>query len=102
MYFHKAVGGFRGLRIVSRPRIAVPFLDPAGDYTVLIGDWYKTNHSILQRTLDMGSSLGMLDGVLINGRGPNGASFTVDQASNNLEVLQIPNLYKFSKGRSER
>eukprot|EP01018_Ginkgo_biloba_P013935 Gb_05398 [translate_table: standard] len=79
MYFHKEGRGFRGLRIVSRPRIPVPFLDPAGDYIVLIGDWYKTNHSILWRTLDMGSVLGMLDDVLINGRRPNGASFTVDQ-----------------------
>ncbi|GLJ09331.1 hypothetical protein SUGI_0106750 [Cryptomeria japonica] len=79
MYMHKAAGGFGGLKIASRPRIPVPFPDPAGDYTVLIGDWYKTNHSILRQTLDMGSSLGMPDGILINGRGSNSTSFTVDQ-----------------------
>ncbi|KAL5984104.1 Monocopper oxidase-like protein sku5 [Asimina triloba] len=43
--FHKAAGGFGGIRILSRPRIPVPFPDPAGDYTVLIGDWYKKNHT---------------------------------------------------------
>jgi len=44
--FHKAAGGFGGIRILSRPRIPVPFDDPAGDYTVLIGDWYKLNHTV--------------------------------------------------------
>ena len=44
--FHKAAGGFGGIRILSRPRIPVPFPDPAGDYTVLIGDWYKSNHTV--------------------------------------------------------
>lgn len=45
--FHKAAGGFGGIRILSRPRIPVPFPDPAGDYTVLIGDWYKANHTVI-------------------------------------------------------
>lgn len=44
--FHKAAGGFGGIRILSRPRIPVPFDEPAGDYTVLIGDWYKANHTV--------------------------------------------------------
>lgn len=44
--FHKAAGGFGGIRILSRPRIPVPFPDPSGDYTVLIGDWYKSNHTV--------------------------------------------------------
>eukprot|EP00253_Pinus_taeda_P020000 PITA_20000 len=79
MYFHKAAGGFGGIKIVSRPLIPVPFPPLAGDYTVLIGDWYKTNHSILRQTLDSGSTLGMPDGVLINGQAPNSTSFTVDQ-----------------------
>lgn len=43
--FHKAAGGFGGIRILSRPLIPVPFPTPAGDYTVLIGDWYKANHT---------------------------------------------------------
>lgn len=44
--FHKAAGGFGGFRILSRPGIPVPFDEPAGDFTVLIGDWYKSNHTV--------------------------------------------------------
>ncbi|XP_062101473.1 L-ascorbate oxidase homolog [Humulus lupulus] len=77
--FHKAAGGFGGIRILSRPRIPVPFPDPAGDYTVLIGDWYKSNHTDLKVHLDNGKKLPSPDGILINGRGPNGYSLTVDQ-----------------------
>ncbi|KAJ4811782.1 Monocopper oxidase-like protein SKU5 [Rhynchospora pubera] len=76
---HKAAGGFGAIRILSRPMIPVPFPDPAGDFTVLIGDWYKTNHKKLQARLDRGIRLPPPDGILINGHGPNGASFTVDQ-----------------------
>ncbi|XP_061348320.1 L-ascorbate oxidase homolog [Gastrolobium bilobum] len=77
--FHKAAGGFGGIRILSRPRIPVPFDDPAGDYTVLIGDWYKSNHTDLKAQLDSGKKLPFPDGILINGRGPNGASLNVEQ-----------------------
>ncbi|KAK8580779.1 hypothetical protein V6N12_071031 [Hibiscus sabdariffa] len=77
--FHKAAGGFGGIRILSRPRIPVPFPDPAGDYTVLIGDWYKSNHTDLRAQLDGGKTLPLPDGILINGRGPGGASFNVEQ-----------------------
>lgn len=44
--FHKAAGGFGGIRILSRPHIPVPFPDPAGDFTLLVGDWYKSNHTV--------------------------------------------------------
>ena len=44
--FHKAAGGFGGIRIWSRPKIPVPFPPPAGDFTVLAGDWYKTNYAV--------------------------------------------------------
>ncbi|XP_047327257.1 L-ascorbate oxidase homolog [Impatiens glandulifera] len=77
--FHKAAGGFGGIRILSRPLIPVPFPDPAGDYTVLIGDWYKANHTALRATLDGGSKLPFPDGILVNGRGPNGTYFYVEQ-----------------------
>ncbi|CAI8600172.1 unnamed protein product [Vicia faba] len=77
--FHKAAGGFGGIRILSRPRIPVPFPDPSGDYTVLIGDWYKSNHTTLKAHLDNGKKLPIPDGILINGRGPNGLSFNVEQ-----------------------
>lgn len=77
--FHKAAGGFGGIRILSRPRIPVPFPDPSGDYTVLIGDWYKLNHTRLRAILDSGRKLPFPDGILINGRGPNGVSLYVEQ-----------------------
>ncbi|KAK4804462.1 hypothetical protein SAY86_004279 [Trapa natans] len=77
--FHKAAGGFGGIRILSRPGIPVPFADPDGDYTVLIGDWYTANHTNLTNTLDRGKKLKFPDGILINGRGPNGAYFGVEQ-----------------------
>eukprot|EP00268_Persea_americana_P028807 TRINITY_DN27939_c0_g2_i4.p1 TRINITY_DN27939_c0_g2~~TRINITY_DN27939_c0_g2_i4.p1 ORF type:complete len:341 (+),score=36.87 TRINITY_DN27939_c0_g2_i4:284-1306(+) len=77
--FHKAAGAFGGIRILSRPRIPVPFPDPAGDITLLIGDWYKANHTYLRAILDRGNRLPFPDAILINGRGPNGVSFTVDQ-----------------------
>lgn len=44
--FHKAAGAFGGIRIWSRPRIPVPFPPPAGDFTVLAGDWYRSNHYV--------------------------------------------------------
>ncbi|GAB2260644.1 hypothetical protein Droror1_Dr00011499 [Drosera rotundifolia] len=76
--FQKAGGGFGGIRIYSRPLIPVPFPTPAGDYTVLIGDWYQANHTTLRQTLDNGHRLPFPDGVLINGRG-SGATFNVQQ-----------------------
>lgn len=77
--FQKAAGGFGGIRILSRPLIPVPFPEPAGDFTVLIGDWYKANHNKLKAVLDRGHKLPSPDGILINGHGSSGASFTVEQ-----------------------
>lgn len=76
--FHKAAGGFGGIRILSRPGIPVPFPSPAEDYTVLIGDWYTSNHTVLQGILDGGQRLPSPNGILINGRG-SGATFNVEQ-----------------------
>lgn len=80
LYMQKAAGGFGALNVVSRPLIPVPFPAPDGDISVLIGDWYKTNFTVLRRALDVGRSIGEPDSVLINGQGlPNQASITVDQ-----------------------
>ncbi|KAL3638998.1 hypothetical protein CASFOL_016905 [Castilleja foliolosa] len=76
--FQKAAGGFGGIRILSRPQIPVPFDPPAGDYTALIGDWYKTNHTLLKRILDGGKKLPFPHGILINGRA-NTTTFNVQQ-----------------------
>ncbi|OVA16020.1 Multicopper oxidase [Macleaya cordata] len=77
--FHKAAGGFGGIKILSRPRIPVPFPEPADDHTLLIGDWYKANHTRLRSILDGGKKLPFPDGILINGRGSNSVSYTVEQ-----------------------
>uniref|UniRef100_A0A251VBM3 Putative cupredoxin n=1 Tax=Helianthus annuus TaxID=4232 RepID=A0A251VBM3_HELAN len=66
----RASGGFGGFVINPRSVIPVPFDTPAGDITVLIGDWYIRNHTALRKALDAGHDLGMPDGVLINGKGP--------------------------------
>ncbi|KAK4340508.1 hypothetical protein RND71_041970 [Anisodus tanguticus] len=78
LQFHKAADGFGGIRILSRPRIPVPFPEPAEDFTVLIGDWYKTDHNVLKTILDRGKMLKFPDGIQINGLGRDGARFTVE------------------------
>lgn len=45
--FHKAAGGFGSIKILSRPLIPVPFPNPADDFTFLIGDWYKLDHTVI-------------------------------------------------------
>ncbi|WCJ39957.1 SKU5 similar 5 [Euphorbia peplus] len=76
--FHKAAGGFGAIRVLSRPRIPVPFPDPADDLTVLIGDWYIANHTKLRAILDGGHRLPSPHAILINGRGPNSTYFTFE------------------------
>ncbi|PHT43202.1 L-ascorbate oxidase -like protein [Capsicum baccatum] len=77
--FHKAAGGFGSINIASRPRIPVPFPPPAGEFSILTGDWFKQNHTDLKAILDGGHDLPFSDGLLINGRGSNGYTFPVDQ-----------------------
>ncbi|CAH9072704.1 unnamed protein product [Cuscuta epithymum] len=77
--FHKAAGGFGVVNIASRSVIPIPFSQPAGEYTVLAGDWFNQNHTALKATLDNGQELPFPDGILINGRGSNGLRFAVDQ-----------------------
>jgi len=50
--FHKAAGGFGAIRIYSRPVVPIPFPPPADEYTVLIGDWYATNHKVQYQMID--------------------------------------------------
>ncbi|KAH7442007.1 hypothetical protein KP509_03G066500 [Ceratopteris richardii] len=66
----RASGGYGGFTIMNRAVIPVPFALPDGDITMLIGDWYNAGHKALRAKLDKGHSLGMPDGVLINGKGP--------------------------------
>ncbi|KAJ0257460.1 Aldehyde dehydrogenase domain-containing protein [Hirschfeldia incana] len=87
--FHKGAGGFGGIRISSRPMIPVPFPPPADDYTVLIGDWYKTDHKALRAQLDNGGKLPPPDGILINGLS-SGATLNIQPG--NTYRLRISNV----------
>ncbi|MCO5570339.1 hypothetical protein L7F22_024058 [Adiantum nelumboides] len=75
--FQKAAGGFGGIAIANREIILVPFTQPDGDFTILIGDWYNTDHKVLKDTLDQGYILSNPNGVLINGQKPMDANFWV-------------------------
>ncbi|KAI3880665.1 hypothetical protein MKX03_008076 [Papaver bracteatum] len=66
--FHKAAGGFGGINVYARPRIPVPYALPTADFTLLMGDWYRTNHKVLRRWMDSGKALASPDGLLLNGR----------------------------------
>ncbi|RWW74235.1 hypothetical protein BHE74_00017834 [Ensete ventricosum] len=71
----RAAGGFGAFNVYSRPRIPVPYAPPAGDFSLLVGDWYKTSH---KQTLDSGCPLPFPDGLLINGAEKT-SSFAGDQ-----------------------
>ncbi|KAI3930563.1 hypothetical protein MKX01_037009 [Papaver californicum] len=75
--FHKAAGGFGGINIYARPRIPVPYVLPTADFTLLIGDWYRTNHKVLRNWLDSGKALPSPHGLLLNGQ--TRSLFTGDQ-----------------------
>jgi len=51
---HRAAGGFGALNVYQRPAIPVPYPPPAGDFTLLVGDWFATPspHADLKQTLD--------------------------------------------------
>ncbi|XP_010548381.1 PREDICTED: L-ascorbate oxidase homolog [Tarenaya hassleriana] len=64
---HRAVGGFGALNINQRSVISIPYLQPDGDFTLLVSDWYKIGHKEMQRKLDAGIALPLPDGLIING-----------------------------------
>ncbi|XP_037477389.1 L-ascorbate oxidase homolog [Triticum dicoccoides] len=64
---HRAAGGFGALNVYQRPAIPVPYPLPAGDFTLLVGDWYLAGHDQLRQTLDSGAPLPFPDALLING-----------------------------------
>ncbi|KAF8083419.1 hypothetical protein N665_0774s0008 [Sinapis alba] len=76
----KAAGGYGAIRILSRPDIPVPFPQPAGDFTLLIGDWYHRNHKNLKARLDGGRMIPTPYTVLVNGDGKTAStSLTVEK-----------------------
>ncbi|XAR57828.1 Laccase [Bertholletia excelsa] len=71
---HRAAGGYGGLNIRSRPLIPVPYDTPAEEFNVVISDWWKSDHKVLQQTLDSGNPFPSPDAILINGL-PKSAPF---------------------------
>ncbi|CAH8340038.1 unnamed protein product [Eruca vesicaria subsp. sativa] len=70
--------------------IPVPYADPEDDYTVLIGDWYTSGHTALKNFLDSGRTLGLPNGVLINGK-----SGIVDGKNLPLFTMKAGKTYKY-------
>ncbi|CAO2830813.1 unnamed protein product [Amaranthus hypochondriacus] len=81
MYFlstamHRADGGFGAFNIHRRPVISLPYPVPAGEFTLLVGDWYNEKRPqyingaafMLKHKLDYGYGMPMPDGLLINGK----------------------------------
>ncbi|KAK8685850.1 hypothetical protein V6N13_124883 [Hibiscus sabdariffa] len=64
---HRASGGFGAINIIQRSVISIPYPEPDGDITLLIGDWYTNGYKALQEKLDSGLDLPLPDGLLING-----------------------------------
>ncbi|XP_068306649.1 monocopper oxidase-like protein SKU5 [Pyrus communis] len=85
----RASGGFGGFIINNRAVIPIPFANPDGDITILIGDWYTKNHTALRKMLDEGKDLGMPDGVLINGKGPYQYNTTLVPDGIEYETLEV-------------
>lgn len=65
---HRSAGAFGTLNVWQRSVISIPYPKPDGDFSLLIGDWYKQSHKVLQRILDSGKNLPLPNGVLINGQ----------------------------------
>ncbi|PKA51823.1 L-ascorbate oxidase like [Apostasia shenzhenica] len=65
----KATGGYGPMRVHSRLLIPVPFDPPAGEFDVLISDYYGRSHKDLARLLHSGGHLTRTRGVIINGVG---------------------------------
>ncbi|KAI9113597.1 hypothetical protein K1719_015524 [Acacia pycnantha] len=65
---HRVAGGFGALNIDQRSIIPFPYDAPAGEFTLLISDWFKTTHKILAQGLDSGLGFPLPDALLINGQ----------------------------------
>lgn len=44
---HRAAGGFGTLNVWQRSVIAIPYSKPDGDFSLLIGDWYRKSHRVI-------------------------------------------------------
>ncbi|XP_058757902.1 L-ascorbate oxidase homolog [Vicia villosa] len=85
---HKVAGGFEALNVYHRSVISVPYAYPDGDFTFLIGDWYKTSHKALKAFLDSGKSLAFPDELLINGQDHT----TINSDQGKTYIIRISNV----------
>jgi len=76
-------GGFGALNVYQRPAIPVPYPPPAGDFTLLVGDWFATPspHADLKQTLD---TTGVSNG---------GGTYTPTQCNANLPAQRQQQIY---------
>uniref|UniRef100_A0A1D1Y9N7 L-ascorbate oxidase n=1 Tax=Anthurium amnicola TaxID=1678845 RepID=A0A1D1Y9N7_9ARAE len=77
LLLQRAAGGYGPIRINNRVVIPIPFPFPRDDFDILVGDWYNADYKAMRSGLDGGRLLPEPDGILINGQGPGGASFTI-------------------------
>ncbi|PKA66301.1 Monocopper oxidase-like protein SKU5 [Apostasia shenzhenica] len=85
----RAGGGYGGITINNREIIPLPFDTPHGDITLFIGDWFNKNHTDLKKELDDGKTLGVPDGVLMNGKGPYRYNNTLVPAGIDYESINV-------------
>ncbi|XP_019195538.1 PREDICTED: L-ascorbate oxidase homolog [Ipomoea nil] len=77
---HRAAGGYGALNIIRRSVIPLPYPEPSAVYTLIVSDWWNTDHKQLQKQLDTGKPFPSPKGLLINGR-LNSVTFTGKQGS---------------------
>lgn len=53
---HKASGGFGGLNVYHRSVISIPYPIPDDDFTLLIGDWYNSDHKVSKKNFSLSFS----------------------------------------------
>ncbi|PIN03524.1 Multicopper oxidase [Handroanthus impetiginosus] len=75
LLFQKAAGGCGPIRVNNLESVVVPFPQPDYEHDILIGDWYNSDYQHLRLVLEEGGMLPLPDGILINGLGPNKATF---------------------------
>ncbi|VFQ58394.1 unnamed protein product [Cuscuta campestris] len=75
----RAVGGYGALNIGRRSVIPIPYAEPSANFTILVSDWWTTDHKVLRRLLDTGKPFPPPNGLLINGLPNNPVAFTANK-----------------------
>ncbi|KAL0436092.1 UNVERIFIED_CONTAM: L-ascorbate oxidase [Sesamum radiatum] len=81
------------IQVQSRKLIPIPYAWPADEFAVLLGDWYNKGHKTLKKTLDSGHTIGLPDGIQINGK----SGKVGDNAAEPLATMEPGKTYRFSK-----